>query len=860
MKPGRSMQDSDPAGALAVKKTATISLLGTWIGMLVVCALMLVSVAWYLSHTLLQQAQQLEQGQLDAQVTARAVQIEALLDKFTSNVHAISQDPSLAHALQSAGQQPEAVEQALKPLQFIFPNAARIDLLPVGTDEIDNSQVPPFGYACLDLMKKSQQNAATVTLMEAHLSGSKDGHIDFFQAVRDGNNQVLGSLLVTLSEKSMRDFFNHMPKVDGYIELWQPTAVKNIVLAHQGDAQLKQGQAAAIGGIANSDWKLAYWPAQAKQLLQFDWATYIASFAMAYAVLVVVFYVFYLRLTKVIRLDQVSVIREVKDILQGADLTHHPIHLASNRGLMEQLQQMARDEQRKGRRPASMKSGSAANKTSATVVAAGSESKPEEEVLGVTYASKTDALEVEELPEAEATAASANIFRAYDIRGIVGSSLTTDIVRNIGRAIGSQAEQQGQQTIVVARDGRLSGPELSVALIEGLKSTGREVVDIGQVPTPLLYFSAHYLGNGSGVVITGSHNPPEYNGLKIMLQGQTLHDESLQALKKRIDEAQYFAAEGSERVMDVLPSYIERICNDVRVIRPLKVVIDCGNGVAGVVAPQLYRALGCEVTELFCEVDGKFPNHHPDPSRPENLLALTKAIQQHGADVGLAFDGDGDRLGVVDSQGKIIWPDRLLMLLASDVLSRQPGAQIIYDVKSCRAMESYIAEKGGQPLLWKTGHSFIKAKMQETGALLAGEMSGHIFFKERWFGFDDALYAGARLLEVLAAESDASALVFATLPDSLSTPELTASLAEGQSETIMRTLLAEAPFTSANRQITLDGLRVEYDDGWGLVRASNTTPSLVFRFEADDAAALERIQEAFRKHLLTIEPSLELPF
>jgi len=375
----------------------------------------------------------------------------------------------------------------------------------------------------------------------------------------------------------------------------------------------------------------------------------------------------------------------------------------------------------------------------------------------------------------------------------------------------------------------------------------------------VLYFATHYLDTSTGVMVTGSHNPPDYNGFKIVVQGRTLAEDDIQALYRRIVEGRYTSGRGGLERADVVADYVERIASDVRVSRRLRLVVDCGNGIAGAVAPQLYRTLGCEVIELYCEVDGQFPNHHPDPSLPENLVALTRAVQEHAADLGLAFDGDGDRLGVVASGGTIVWPDKVLMLLAMDVLSRNPGATILYDVKSSRHLERIIADHGGQPVMWKTGHSLIKAKMEETGALLAGELSGHIFFKERWFGFDDALYAGARLLEVLSLDHRTSARVFSALPESVATPELRVTVREGEQGRIMERLAAGAKFPGA-RLTTIDGVRADFGDGWGLVRASNTTPCLILRFEADDAEALRRIQELFRRELLRIEPSLELPF
>jgi phosphomannomutase/phosphoglucomutase len=450
------------------------------------------------------------------------------------------------------------------------------------------------------------------------------------------------------------------------------------------------------------------------------------------------------------------------------------------------------------------------------------------------------------------------IFKAYDIRGIVGRTLTPSITEAIGQAIGSEARARQQAAIAVGRDGRLSGPDLAAALARGICKSGVDVIDVGRVATPMLYFAAHQLATRSGVMVTGSHNPPQYNGLKIMLGGETLAGETIQELRLRIEHGDLNTGNGSSRTHDITEEYLQRITGDITLARPMNIVVDCGNGVAGAFAPELFRRLGCQVRELFCEVDGNFPNHHPDPSQPDNLADLTQALKADG-EIGLAFDGDGDRLGVVTRNGHIIYPDRQLMLFAADVLKRNPGADIIFDVKSTRYLFSWIRERGGNPLLWKTGHSFIKKKLQETGAPLAGEMSGHFFFKERWYGFDDALYAGARLLEILSRTSDAAA-VLEELPQAVCTPELHLQLVEGENYALMDKLKASARFDGAIEIITIDGLRVEYADGFGLARPSNTTPVIVLRFEADDESALQRIQNDFRRALLAVKPGTKLPF
>jgi phosphomannomutase/phosphoglucomutase len=465
-------------------------------------------------------------------------------------------------------------------------------------------------------------------------------------------------------------------------------------------------------------------------------------------------------------------------------------------------------------------------------------------------------------PAAASITVDPTIFRAYDIRGIVGTSLTAGVAKLLGQSIGMVMREKGLHEMVVGRDGRLSGPELAGALSDGLRAAGIDVIDVGAVPTPVVYYAAYRFNTGCGVAVTGSHNPPDYNGFKIVVGGETLSEGAIQDLYQRIAAGALDGdGKGNLRHVDVIPDYIERITSDVQTERPLKLVIDCGNGIAGAVAPQVLEGIGCEVIPLYCEVDGNFPNHHPDPSDPHNLEDLILSVKQTGADFGVAFDGDGDRLGVVTRSGEIIFPDRTLMLFARDVLSRQPGATIIYDVKCTGHLKGQILDAGGSPLMWRTGHSLIKAKMRETGAELAGEMSGHFFFKERWYGFDDGIYAGARLLEILAGDLEGRTPedIFATCPKGVSTPELKVEMAEGEHYRFIEKFREKAQFGDATL-ITIDGVRADWPDGWGLVRPSNTTPILVLRFDADNEAALKRIKDTFRVQMLAIEPGLKLPF
>jgi phosphomannomutase len=454
---------------------------------------------------------------------------------------------------------------------------------------------------------------------------------------------------------------------------------------------------------------------------------------------------------------------------------------------------------------------------------------------------------------------SPSIFKAYDVRGIVPSTLNEEVAYALGFAFGTVAQAEGEREVAVGRDGRLSGPTMSAALVRGLVSSGVNVIDIGMATTPMLYFAANTLCS-SGIQVTGSHNPKDYNGFKMVMAGRAIHGEEIQALRRLMENSESNSPAGQPgrvRNINVLAPYVDRIVQDVKLARPMKIVVDCGNGVAGASAPGIFRALGCEVIELFSEVDGNFPNHHPDPSKPENLKDLIAAIGTSGAELGLAFDGDGDRLGIITRGGNNIYPDRQMMLFARDVLSRVPGGTIIFDVKCTQRLAPAIREAGGEPLMFKTGHSLIKAKMKEVNAPLGGEMSGHIFFKERWFGFDDGTYAGARLLEILSRSEDPSA-VLDGLPTSHSTPELNVQCKEGEPHTLVKELVARAKFAAPAAVSTIDGLRVDWPDGFGLIRASNTTPVLVLRFEGQTPEALHRIEGEMFALLRSVKPDAQV--
>jgi len=455
---------------------------------------------------------------------------------------------------------------------------------------------------------------------------------------------------------------------------------------------------------------------------------------------------------------------------------------------------------------------------------------------------------------------NASVFKAYDIRGVVGQTIDETFAEHLGRAFGTEALAAGEKAVAVGRDGRLSGPGLGAALVRGLASTGLDVVDIGAVTTPMLYYVAATRGAygcHSGIQVTGSHNPKDYNGFKMVLAGRAIYGDDIQKLRQRIEAEDYAKGRGRSATMDIFEEYKQRIAGDCKLSRRMKIAVDSGNGIPGASAPAILRVLGCDVTELYSEVDGDFPNHHPDPSKPENLADLIRTVQTTDAEIGLAFDGDGDRLGVVTKEGHIIYPDRQLMLFAQDILQRNPGATVIYDVKCTQRLAPLIRAAGGKPLMWKTGHSLVKAKLKETGAPIAGEMSGHIFFAERWYGFDDATYTAARLLEILSRSKDPS-VVLNALPTSFSTPELNVPCAEGEPRQVVQKLLETATFPRARENITIDGLRAEYEDGFGLIRASNTTPVLVLRFEGHTQEALHRIEDEFMAALRAVKPDAKV--
>jgi phosphomannomutase/phosphoglucomutase len=794
-----------------------------------------------------------------------AARVAAMVEYYGASAALLAKDPEIS-ALLAAGET-APLHAREESLRYVFPTAINVQLLPPGIDQVDMESSPPLSYAAIAQMRLAEAGTQEPP-MEVHLFKTPQQHINIVRRIMDpAGSGVVGHIMLSLSNDVLQGILDDLQELHGYIELQQAGSKgRPILVATHGDMNYRNGEPVTVVPIAGSRWQIAYWPAVSTMAYLGDIGRWVlAALGVAFGLLAVLIIMQFRKVSNALRTDEVSMVTLLKDFRAGHARREYPSGLTELRDTIRFMTQLANAHTTRrfeavgfGQEGAPAEPGEPAEEAAH----AGDYEPGVAADFGSTL--RSDNLIVEEEPLDIQTGEmmdtiDPSIFRAYDIRGVVDRTLTARAVELVGRAIGSEALQRGRNTVVVGRDGRLSGPVLSSALIRGIISTGCDVKDVGCVPTPVLYFATYYLDTQTGVIVTGSHNPPDYNGLKIVIDGETLSGESIQSLRERIEAANFISGQGKVESVDIVPDYMERIRGDVKLARPLRVAIDCGNGVAGNVAPKLFRSIGCEVTELFCEVDGNFPNHHPDPSKEANLKDLIAAVQAQHADLGLAFDGDGDRLGVVTSDGRIIWPDRVLMLYAMDILDRNPGGQIIYDVKCTRFLDSIIRDHGGTPLMWKTGHSFIKAKIKETGALLAGEMSGHIFINERWYGFDDALYAGVRLLEILARDARSSSEVFAELPDSVNTPELNVAMQEGEPPVFIKRLLENAHFEGAAVS-TIDGLRADFDDGWGLVRASNTTPVLVLRFEADDDAALARIMDEFRRVMLQVEPGLKLPF
>lgn len=789
-----------------------------------------------------------------------AVRINQQLSLLQSAVEGIAAQDHVRAALRGEA----STDDAALDLVGTLPEVEAVYLFPYG--EIPRSaSEPTLGFAGLDLARRAETGQR---LYPDAFPRDGQWYLQMAAPVRNPQSRaVTGSVLVVFSTAQLQPLMSGVnQELGGQFSLVQSVNGTNRTIVSQGSGS----GPVQTRDLTNPDWELQYRPASPPAPLFNSTLAIILALVPAVIAAIVV-WLFLGNAQRGLRQDVTALTQWAQKVFGGERIKPPTLKwdmVASTAEVLHRLSQMVEKRVAKAGESARQKAGTGGQAEKSAVDEPLFQDKDmpdidmldgDDDVLGFGGSSGAeDTPDVEEvhLPEAEV---SDTIFRAYDIRGIVDETLTPDIVTVIGRAIGSEAIARGIDRLCIGYDGRHSSPGLADALARGVMATGCNVIHVGAVPTPVLYFSTHELDTGSGVMVTGSHNPANYNGLKIMLAGETLSGDAIQKLLQRIRTGDFASGHGNQSSEDVRRAYLDRIVGDIAVAAPLKVVLDAGNGIAGELGPLLIEELGCEVIQLYCDVDGNFPNHHPDPGKPENLADLIERVKAEGADIGLAFDGDGDRLGVVTNTGKIIWSDRLLMLFARDVVSRNPGADVLYDVKCSRRLAGVISEAGGRPIMWKSGHSLMKAKMKETGALLAGEMSGHIFFGERWLGFDDGLYSAARLLEILGIEDRHCDEVFEDFPEDISTPELNVDVSDDTKFALMERLGKEGNFGEANIS-TIDGIRVEYTDGWGLCRASNTTPALVLRFEAETEEALERIKGVFREQLQKVAPDLVADF
>ncbi|NQD79665.1 phosphomannomutase/phosphoglucomutase [Pseudomonas sp. CrR14] len=802
-------------------------------------------------------AQQLQQQQLtQAWGASQAAALQQALKQLSADTIAAARNPELSQALQSGDEtQLRSAEAGLRYWSGVVD--AQLNL--TGQAVPDSSRTAPMNFAALDMLRRLETGQAPA--VEAYRVGERWLAYSVAPVRQDDTQPMLGTLLLAVDLNRVLANLPPLPAEVGQIQLIQRfDGGAAQVLTQRGQAE---GNAQAFS-TGNPHWTLSFTPASNLGANGLSPTLLALALLVALAGALAGLYLVNRRLHQRLDSDTSQLTQLVKELSAGKAVKAFSLSLPALHDLAQSLSRLPRRAQEPvAVRPDVIVSpqpkGSAAARPADLV----NPLFQDTDILDIDILDDDqDLLGLEQTPimtTPQAPKLPADIFRAYDIRGVVGAGLTPETAYWIGRAIGSQSLAEGEPNVSVGRDGRLSGPTLVQQLIDGLVDSGCQVSDVGMVPTPVVYYAAHVLAGKSAVMLTGSHNPPDYNGFKIVIAGDTLANEQIQALKNRIDNNDLVSGQGSVEAVDLLPRYLEQIRSDIAMAKPLRVVVDCGNGAAGVIAPQLIEALGCTVIPLFCDVDGNFPNHHPDPGKPENLVDLIAKVKEHNADIGLAFDGDGDRVGVVTNTGAIVYPDRLLMLFAKDVVSRNPGADIIFDVKCTRRLTPLISGYGGRPVMWKTGHSLIKKKMKETGALLAGEMSGHVFFKERWFGFDDGIYAAARLLEILSQDKRTAEQVFAAFPNDVSTPEINIQVTEQTKFPIVERLQREGQWGEGS-VTNLDGVRVDYPKGWGLVRASNTTPVLVLRFEAESQAELERIQELFRTQMHLVAPDVKLPF
>ncbi len=812
------MAKKNSAGQPAADAQNNLTMLvvrGTAIGLIAVIACFVYLIAYEIPT---RNAKVLEQLTQELALDQTGI-VDSWVQQTQSRLQSIARDPDLIAHFSNAADTPPAAST----WQLAFPEATHLRLIrlgPLGIASLNNNQAGLRNNIEADMLRRVSDGSDAQP--EAYQLDQK-WVISFVQAVAAPNEKyAAGAILLTISASHIEQLLANTIGPRGGASVQQKTGGKSVDFARAGNsdvAELAQTQASSVKA-----WQVQVTPASAwvSQLQQTLLQPLILLGISAIGILIGAFLC-------------IGAFRRALDRSLQALLGNHAPELPGFAEVRQQLQS----------RLATVAAKEAAAENKATKNAEKIAPAPAEQI-------------VEELGDLPVQMPE-TIFRAYDIRGIASHQLTDDIVYHIGLAIGSEAVDRGQQEIIVARDGRGSSEAISSALIRGLQDSGRDVLDIGLVPTPLMYFATHQLGVHSGVMVTGSHNTAEYNGLKIVIGGKTLSGRAIESLRQRIQDRHFSKGKGGYRSERINERYIDYIMNDVAIAQPLKVVIDAANGVTGIIAPQLFEQLGCEVIPLYCDIDPQFPHHDPDPTIAKNLRDLVQLVRESSADLGIAFDGDGDRVAVVTASGEIIAADRLLMVLAQDVVARNPGADVLFDVKCTRSLNNVISSFGGRPIMWKSGHSFMKEKMAETGALIGGEFSGHIFFNERWFGFDDGMYAAARLIEILSTTDPNLDSHLNALPGTLSTPELKIALSEQAKFSVMERLATSGKFGDG-KITTLDGIRVDFPDGWGLVRASNTTPALTLRFEADNEAALERIQTLFRDQLRAVDPQLPFDF
>jgi len=820
------------------KQVARTSIRSAFLGLLlvvVIIGVVVAAISFILQQNNISEA---EQHLADNSVQMLSQGITSRVDGYRKLVNHLSRETRIAELMEAKDL--TALEQAASEVTQNSAHILKVRYLLKDHSDTDNDPVVPLTFSTLDMANRAAKSSE-ITVAELHAPNSPAKHIALAGPVRSASGKSLGAVHVAFNPQELLDQINQLKSPGVAVALFQRSGDTRIELARSNGFESAQDKPVRIAG---SIWELHYQSISAASFI----GKMLAAIVILVGTLVVagLLFINQMKLRKSLAYDQKLMLEIVENKLAGIQKNlFSNFALEENKDTIKQLSQI---------------------ETTAVAAKQKSVKAPKtegEEESAPAFPSKVSQSEGESanLEDISGANISEEIFRKYDIRGVVGDTLSLEHAYVIGKAIGSLAYDRGETDMLVARDGRISSKDLSSTLIRGICESGVNVVDLGLMPTPVMYFGTNFLSAKSGVMVTGSHNPPDYNGFKVVIGGNALSGEDIEGLHGRIVTGRFNSGEGSRDELDISADYVNRISEDVQLLKPMKVVVDCGHGAASVLARTLFEALGCEVISQYCEVDGNFPAHHPDPGIEENMTELASAVVEEHADLGIAFDGDGDRLGVVDSSGNIIKSDRVLMILAGDVLLRNPGADVLYDVKSTKLLASHILSSGGRPIMWKSGHSLMKAKMKETGALLGGEFSGHIFFTERWYGFDDALYAAARLLEVVSGDGRSSADMFAEVPDTINTPELHVSVAEGMQHTIMEKLAGATEKAFPNAKITdIDGIRAEYTGAWGLIRASNTTPHLVLRFEADNQEAMQKVQEVFRTVIKAVLPTAEIPF